>query len=148
MERKLLTAHQLEGALADQRASKAFLGAILVDRGLIRPEVLLAVLSEQFDLPHQALPVEAINWEAAKQFPASAFADGKCFPIAADAQSITVAIANPLNAWALSTMEKAAGFRKVVPVLVTERDLQQALEAYRQRSLTSIERLLKDDGQP
>lgn len=145
VERKLLTTVQLEQALQDQRASREFLGAILVTRGLIRPEVLLQVLSEQFGLPHQALPAEAIDWNVAKQFPASAFADGKCFPIKADASSITVAIANPLNAWALSTMEQAAGFRKVVPVLVTERDLQGALAAYRKRSMQSIESLLKDD---
>lgn len=145
VQRKLLAPAQLDAALADQRLSREFLGAILVRRGLIRPEELLRVLSEQFDLPCERLQAEQMDWRVAKQFPASAFADGTCFPIRADAQSVTVAIANPLNAWALSTMEKAAGFRKVVPVLVPEQDLRDVLEAYRRQSLRSIEHLLKDD---
>ena len=145
VQRKLIAPAQLDAALADQRLSKEFLGAILVRRGLIKPDDLLRVLSEQFDLPCERLQVEQTDWRVAKQFPASAFADGTCFPIRADGQSVTVAIANPLNAWALSTMEKAAGFRKVVPVLVTEQDLRDVLEAYRRQSLRSIEHLLKDE---
>lgn len=145
VQRKLVTTAQLEAALADQRLSREFLGAILVRRGAIKPDALLEVLSEQFDIPCERLSPAQMDWSVPKQFPASAFADGTCLPIRADAQSVTVAIANPLNAWALSTMERAAGFRKIVPVLVTEQDLRALLDAFRRQSLRSIESLLKDD---
>ena len=146
VERTLITQAQLEQALTQQRSTKEFLGAILVRLGFIQPEGLLTMLSQQFNMPHEPLPVERVNWTIAKQFPASMFSDGKCFPIRADADSVTVAIANPLDAWALSAVEKVAGFRKVKPVLVLERELQDTLRAYRQQSLNTIEERFNDDA--
>ena len=146
VERRLITQAQLEQALTQQRSTKEFLGAILVRMGLIQPEALLETLAKQFNMPHEALAVERVNWTVAKQFPASIFSDGKCFPIRADADSVTVAIANPLDAWALSAIEQAAGFRKVKPVLVLERELQAILQAYRRQSLKTIEAQFNDDA--
>ena len=59
---------------------------------------------------------------------------------------VTVAIANPLDAWALSAIEKAAGFRKVEPILVLERELQAVCQAYKQRALQAIEERLTQHG--
>ena len=146
--RRLITQHQLDQALAQQRASREFLGAILIRMGLINPDVLLTTLSEQFGLPHESVSPERVDWNVAKQFPASALADGKCFPIRADAESITVVIANPLDAWALSTIEKAAGFRKVNAVLILDTELQGILQAYRRRSFQTIEEQFNDHGRP
>ena len=146
MERGLITQAQLEQVLAQQRSTKEFLGAMLVRLGFIQPEILLEVLSDQFHMPHEPLTVGRVNWAVAKQFPSSVFSNGKCFPIRADADSVTVAIANPLDAWALSTVEQAAGFRKVKPVLVLERELQEVLRVYRQQSLKTIEAQFNDDA--
>lgn len=139
VERGLITPLQLEQALAEQRSTKEFLGAILVRLKLIRPDVLLKALSEQSGIPYESLTAARVNWEVVKQFPTSVFSSGKCFPIRADAESVTVAIADPLDAWALSTVEKSAGFRTVKPILVLEQELQQVLREYRQRSLKAIE---------
>jgi hypothetical protein len=59
---------------------------------------------------------------------------------------VTVAIANPLDAWSLSGMEKAAGFRTVKPVLVLEQELQQVFQRYRQQLLRHIESRLDQNG--
>ncbi len=83
----------------------------------------------------------------AKQFPASVLAEGKCFPIRADEESVTVAIADPLDAWVLSAIEKFAKFRTVKPVLVLADELRSVLQAYHQQSLRSIEtQLSQGDG--
>ena len=145
LEKGLISRNQLDQALARQRASKEFLGEILVQLGAIRPEVLLDALSEQFHIPQEPLTVERVDWAVTKQFPASVFADGKCFPFRADETSVTVAIANPLDAWALSAVEERSGFRKVRVVLVTDRELQTVLQAYRQRVLRNIGAMLRDD---
>ncbi len=145
VERGLITRGQLDEALVQQRTSRGFLGAILVQRGAIRPEVLLRTLSEQFGLPSERLKVEQMDWRVAAQFPGSVLSEGKCFPIRSDSESVTVAITNPLDAWSLSGMEQAAGFRKVIPILVLEHELQQVVQAYRQHLLRSIELRLKND---
>ena len=143
VERRLLTPAQLEQALLQQRSTKEFLGTILVRLGLIAPDVLLTALSAQFGIPHERVSPERVDWNVVKQFPRSALSDGKCFPIRADAESVTVAIANPLDAWSVSAMEKAAGFRKVRVVLVLDQELRAVVARYHQQALQSIEAQLK-----
>ncbi|MBI4343455.1 MAG: hypothetical protein HY601_01395, partial [Candidatus Omnitrophica bacterium] len=91
-----------------------------------------------FGMPREPLALDRVDWSVIKQFPASAFSGGKCFPIRADAESVTVAIANPLEAWALSAVEQSTQYRKVKPVLISDRELATLLQAYRQRSVQSI----------
>ena len=146
VERHLITREQLDRALAQQRVTKAFLGTTLVDLGLIKPDVLLRTLSEQFEIPRETLSPQRVDWSVAKQFPASALSEGKCFPIRADAESVTVAIANPLDGWSLSAVEQMARFRAVKPVLVSEAELQAVLQAYRRRLLQALESHLDDHG--
>lgn len=141
--RRLITPAQLQEALRQQEATKEFLGAVLVRTGLIKAEALLTTLSEQFGIPHESLSPERVDWTVVGQFAASALADGRCFPIRADEQSVTVAIVNPLDAWALSAVEQAARFRTVKPVLVLERELHQVMQAYRQKLARSITAQLK-----
>ena len=137
--RHLITPQQLEQALSQQRSTKEFLGAILIRMGLIKPDTLLATLSEQFGIPQETVSPDRIDWTVVKQFPASILAERLCFPLRADAESVTVAIANPLDAWSLSAMENASGFRKIKPVLVLEAELRLLQQAYQERSLRDIQ---------
>ena len=145
IQRRLITPAQLERALAQQRSTREFLGAILIRLGLIRPDALLETLSEQFGIPHEPLTIERVDWTLVKQFPTSAFSEGRCLPIRADAQTVTVAIADPLEAWGLSAMEAAAASRTVKPVLVLEEELRGVWHAYRERVLHDVAANLKRD---
>ncbi len=138
VERQLITRGQLEQALLRQRTTGEFLGAILVREGHVKPETLLAALSEQFGVPHEALNPDRIDWDIVKQFPKASLAEGKWFPIRSDAETVTVAITNPLDAGALSAAERVSGFRRVRAVLVLPSDLQAVFARYRQRLLQSI----------
>lgn len=147
VHRGLLTVRQLDDALAQQRSTGEFLGAILLRRGLVTPEVLLEAFSERFGIPRERMSPEQVDWSAARGFPASVLLQGDCFPVRADAFTVTVAISNPLEAWALAAMERAAGVRKILPVLVLERELAAIVQAYQQRSLRALAEHLSDDGQ-
>ena len=146
MERRLITQEQLDEALSQQRVSKEFIGEILIRLGFVTPEALLAVLSARYHIPHESLRVEQIDWSVVKQFSFSRLSQGKCFPIRADAESVTMAIANPLDAWALSSIERMTGMRRVNVVLVLEQELQRALRAYQQQSLRVLQSNLDDHG--
>lgn len=148
IQKGLLTSAQLDEALRQQRATGEFLGAILLRLSLIQPEMLLTTLSEQFGMPCEAVTPERVDWSVVAQFPPSVLASSACFPIRADAESVTVAMANPLEAWALSAVQRAAGFRSVKPVLVLEEQLRRVQQAYRERSLRSITARLDDHGRP
>ena len=144
--RRLLTRAQLEQSLKRQLATKEFLGTILIQMKLISPEALLEALSDQFRMPHQSLSAQDVDWDTVLRFPASALADGRCLPIRADDESVTVALANPLDAWTLSGIEKLAGLRIVKPVLVLERELQEVMRIYRQRLAATLTSDRDDDG--
>ena len=138
VSRGLITAWQLEQALQEQRTTKEFLGAILLRMKLLSPQTLLQALSEQFKIPCESLSIARVDWRAAKQFPRSAFASGKCFPIRADAESVTIAVANPLEAEALSDIGRVAGFRRMDVVLVLEAELRAILRHHQQEALRDL----------
>ncbi len=139
LERRYITSVQLEQALAQQRSTGQFLGAILLKAGAVTAEQLLEVFSEQFGIPWERLDLAQVDWSLAKQFPASTLSGGQCFPIRADQQSVTVAIINPLDAWGMSGIERAAGLRKVKPVLVLEQDLRTVLQEHKRQALATLE---------
>jgi type IV pilus assembly protein PilB len=146
LERRLITREQLDRALAEQRLTREFLGTILVREGWVTPEGLLSALSERYGIPHESLRLDRVDWTVVKQFPSSALAGGKCFPIRADEESVTVAIANPLDLDTLGGIEQVAGFRRVRPVLVLEQQLQEVLKAYQQQVLRGIQNHLGNHG--
>ena len=148
LERRLITPRQLELALEHQRLSKRFLGAILIDLGLITPKALLETLSEQFHIPHEPLSEGQIDWALVRRFPASLLMQGKCFPVRGDDYSVTVALANPLEVDVLSQIEKLVGMREVKPVLVLERELREVVRAYQQRTLQALSSQLGRHGNP
>ena len=53
---------------------------------------------------------------------------------------------NPLDAWALSTIEQAAQFRKIKPVLVLEDELRSVFREYQARMLRHMTERLKRDA--
>ena len=146
VERGLLTREGLERALARQRATGELLGTILIQDALVRPEALLQVFSEQFGIPCESLTPAQVDWRVAAQFPPSILAGHRCFPIRADAETVTVAVADPLDVWAISAVEKVAGLRKVQPVLVLERELDAVCRAYKEQMIRLIGDRLTRDG--
>ena len=146
LSRGLLSEERLLAAMQQQAVDHRFLGAILLERRWVTPEQLLPVLSEQFGIPTEHVSADQVDWRIIKPFPASLLSAGSCFPIRADEVSVTVAIADPLNAWALSDMERFTGIKYVKPVLVLQEELQLLLRAYQQRLLRNITSQFIDDA--
>jgi type IV pilus assembly protein PilB len=145
LERGLITQRQLDEALAQQKESQEFLGQILVKRGLITADQLVPVFADQFGMAYEHVHPEEVDWALVRQYPASLLSAGTCLPIRGDDFTITVAIANPLDAWSLSDIERA-GVRKIRPVLVLERELRAVVTAYRQRLLEAGAKRLNGDA--
>lgn len=139
----LITGDQLQEVLHEQQLTKEFLGKILLKRKLITESDLLKTLSEQFGFSFISFKKEDVNLDITMQFSPTLILDHKCFPVKQDDYSITVAITNPLDAWALSVVEKESKLRKVKFVLVSEKDMQWLLQQYRQYKTVNIQRLFE-----
>ena len=149
VELGLVTPRQLDQALERQRSTGQFLGVILLQMGAITEQGLLSAISRQFGIPHEPLDDARVDWAVAKQFPISVLSSGNGFPIRADANTVTVAISNPLDVWTLSALERSAGRRTVRPVLVLERELRAVIHTYQRQALLALEAKLNSgtDGQ-
>lgn len=128
----LITGEQLKDALDEQRKTNEFLGKILIRKNQFKEKDLLEALAEQFNIPYVSLKYKYIDWHLAKQFSLGLILDYKCFPIAKDEWSVTVAITNPLDVWALKKAEEGARGLKLKLVLVSEGDMKEAIQRYQQ----------------
>ena len=141
----LITEAQLHDALLTQKLSDGFIGTVLINKGVIDKRQLLEALSEQFDIPLVDLKTQYVDIELGRKFSSSLMLDHGCFPLRQDEDSVTVAITNPLNAVAISKVEEEVSPRKVNWVLVSEDDLKELMQNYRQGISRNIQKLLKKD---
>ena len=127
----LITEVELNRALDEQARTNELLGAILLKRTKLKEEDLLRVLSKQFKYPFITLKDRYIDWELVRTFSASLVLDHQCVPIQRDDWTVTVAINNPLDIWAVKKSEEEARGLKVKLVLVSKSDLADAISRYK-----------------
>ena len=139
-----ITQARLEEALAKQKLSKEFLGTVLLKEGFITEEQLVMALSQQFKIPYASLKNFYVDWDLVMRFSPSLVLDHKCFPLREDETSVTFAITNPLDAWALGEVELEAKGHTVKLILVTESERKEILNRFRQYTNIRIRHLLDD----
>ena len=123
----IITLKQLDSALEEQRtAKKRRLGSILVEKGLIREEIVAQVVASQLNLPFVRLPGQNIEQGALALMDGRLATHHMCFPISATTERITVAMANPLDLIAIEDLEFATSL-KVSPVVATLSDITSAI---------------------
>lgn len=138
IELGLITAEQLKYALEEQARTNKFLGEILLKKCGLKEKDLLKALSEQFNIPIISLKSVNINWNFVNKFSAALILDHKCFPIHQDEESMTIAVSNPLDVWAIKKAEEDAGDLKLKLVLVCEKDIEEAIGEYKRHMRTDI----------
>lgn len=142
VEKGLLSLEHLTLALGEQALTKEFLGSILVKRKWIKEKDLLGALSDQYNLQVVDLKTRYIDWTIVKNFSASLIMDHHCFPVERDDFSVTFAILNPLDAWAIKKAEEEAKGLKVKLVLTTQGDMEDAVKRYRAYIQQNVPKLL------
>ncbi|MCX5702224.1 MAG: hypothetical protein NTW64_04525 [Candidatus Omnitrophica bacterium] len=141
IEKGIINSEQLKAALEEQRTSKEFLGTILIRKTQIKEEDLLQALSEQFNVPFVRLKNKYLDWKLMKQFSPSLILDYRCFPVEKDDLTVTIAITNPLDMWALQKCEEEARPMRLKLVLATQSDIQEAIERYQQYMRGNISKM-------
>ena len=129
LSRNLVTPEQLEEALAVQRTRGGSLHAILVERGLVSEPDLLAVLSQGIGIPPISLArmrldpnlKGLVSRDMARQY--------EVIPVACMGQTLTVAMADPLNVFALDMLATMTGL-SINPLLTTSKDIRDAIDQY------------------
>ena len=73
-----------------------------------------------------------IDWDFVDRFSPSLIMEHKCLPLGCDGFVMTVAITNPLDAWALKRAEEETRGYKLNLVLVAEGEMREVIKRYQQ----------------
>ncbi len=129
IERKLISAEDLERALELQRERGDKIGKTLVDMGFIAMRDVLAALAEQWEVPLVTIdgpPAMSPETEAlAPRF----LRQYRCLPFSRDDHTVTLAMADPLDVETIAAVRSCTGL-KVKGVLAAEQEILDAIDKY------------------
>jgi type IV pilus assembly protein PilB len=124
---KLITREQLEKALEAQKAKGGRLSNILVDLKFVKENELISTLSAGLGLPLIDLKRFKIDYEIVKIIPIDIARHYQIIPVSKMGDSITLAMADPLNIFAIDHVAVLTGF-KINPIISSSQDILQAIE--------------------
>ncbi|MEW6428607.1 MAG: GspE/PulE family protein [Thermodesulfobacteriota bacterium] len=102
----LITEEQLPELLALQRGSGLRLGDYLVAKGIVKEESIIAMLSEQLQIPRYDANAFSVDSHLARDLPQATAAKFKVAPLAKDDFVLKIAMVDPMDIQALDTIEK------------------------------------------
>lgn len=129
VNRKLLTQEQLDDVLAVQRTQGGSLNKLLVERGLVNEADLIAALSQGLGIPPINLSRMKLDPNLKGFISRDMAAQYQVMPVSCIGETLTVAMADPLNVFALDTIATMTGLT-VNPLLTTTKDIRDAIDQY------------------
>ncbi len=123
----LITQPQLDKALEEQRAHGGKIGEILQRLGYVSEEDIIECLSHQFGVPSINLRHFEIDASVARLITEEMARKYNVVPIVKTGQTLTVAMADPTNIFAIDEITFSTGF-KVDPVVASEQAISEAIE--------------------
>jgi type IV pilus assembly protein PilB len=123
----LITRPQLDEALRAQRSSKEKLGSILVRLNFISEDQLAGFLSAQYGIPSVTLANLTIDAGVLQLIPPEVAKRYDVLPIRREGDTLTLAMADPVNVHAIDHVTFVTGLR-VLPVVAAQGAIRQAIE--------------------
>ncbi|OQY28910.1 MAG: type IV-A pilus assembly ATPase PilB [Candidatus Cloacimonetes bacterium 4572_55] len=147
VKHKIITKKQLDETLAEQaRIGEGRLGFHLVRMGVLSERKLLTFLGRQYRLPIIDLSKVEIHPNVIKLIPSDVAVKYQAIPVKRVGRKLTVAIANPLDMFALDDIKFVTAM-DVEPAVGAESAIKKAIDKYYEQadSLADIMRLAEED---
>ncbi len=129
VESGLITKEQLAEALEIQKNDNERLGTILVKLGYLTEDAITSFLSKQYGIPAVNLEHFEISEDVIKRIPADIARKYLLIPITRTGSTLTVAMADPTNIYALDDIKFLTGLN-VEPVVASELSIKKAIDRY------------------
>lgn len=132
VDANIITQEQLLQTQKIQENTHERLGYIMVQLGYITEELLLDFLSKQLNIPRVSfIEIGKIDEDVAKCIPEFAIRKYRLFPISKEGNTITVAMANPLDVLAIDDIKLMVGKDCNIQIAIaSEREIRGAIEKY------------------
>lgn len=127
IKNKLITQDQLDQAIEVQKKQGGRLSEVIISLKLVKEEDLISALSEGLKFPLIDLKRFKIDPEIVKIIPAEIARRYQIVPISKIGDTLTLAMADPLNIFAIDTVESFTGY-KINPIISSTQDIMQAIE--------------------
>jgi type IV pilus assembly protein PilB len=127
LKSKKINAEQLERALKIQKEKQIPLRKVLIDQGFISEEELLSLLSHQLYVPILHLAKYKFDPEIIRLIPEHVAKQYALIPLSRIGSSLTVAMADPLNIFALDDLKILTGCNIDI-VLSTQDEMSRAID--------------------
>jgi type II secretory ATPase GspE/PulE/Tfp pilus assembly ATPase PilB-like protein len=137
----LLSAEQLDAAVAAAQQTRKALPAVLIERGWIAEAEILKILARQQGWRFVTLKELSIPAQAVRAVPPRLAAYYSIMPVDFAEGVLTVAVSNPLELAAIEDLESTLGL-KVERVLACRDDILEALRRYYGVGADTVERIL------
>ncbi|MGH7365002.1 MAG: type IV-A pilus assembly ATPase PilB [Candidatus Rokuibacteriota bacterium] len=124
---KLITPEQLQRALAEQKGSADKLGTILVRLQFITEDSLVSFLSKQYAMPAITVAQVDPDPDVLKLVPEQIAKKHSVLPIKRMGNTLTLAMADPTNVFALDDVGFMTGLQ-IQPVVASEAAIRKAFE--------------------
>ncbi|MBI3330538.1 MAG: Flp pilus assembly complex ATPase component TadA [Candidatus Omnitrophica bacterium] len=129
ISRGLLTPAQLDDVLAVQRSQGRSLQVLLLERGLVSEADLVAVISQGIGIPPISLSRMKLDVGLKALIPRDLALQYQLIPVSCTGQTLTIAMADPLNVFALDTVAAITGL-SITPVLATPKDIRDTIDTF------------------
>jgi type IV pilus assembly protein PilB len=129
IDNKLITREQLDQALELQKNKGGRLSKIIIELGLAKESDLAFVLSQGLGLPLIDLKRIKIDPDVLKIIPAKICYHYQIIPISKMGSTLTIAMADPLNIFAIDTLRDLTGFQ-MNPIISTTEQIIQAIDQF------------------
>jgi len=144
LENKLVTQEQLARALRLQELKRISLRKVLVQEKMVSEEELLSLLSNRLYIPTLHLSKYKFDQEIVKLIPEHTARQYCVIPLSQMGSTITVAMADPLNIFALDDLKVITG-SNVDIVLGMEDEINKAIDSQYHCGSQGMEDILKED---
>ncbi|RKY31161.1 MAG: type II secretion system protein GspE [Candidatus Omnitrophota bacterium] len=126
---KIISREQLDKALEVQKQKGGRLSDIIVELKFIEKKDLVFILSEGLGFPLIDLKRFKIDPEIVKTIPPDIARNYQIIPISKMGETITLAMADPLNIFAIDHVRSLTGY-KINPIISSADEIIQAIELY------------------
>jgi type IV pilus assembly protein PilB len=141
---KVITKAQLDKALKAQKEKGGSLRQILVQSGFVSEKDLMSVLSQGLGIPPISLSRFKIDAELLKLIPHDLANKYQIMPVSKVGNMLTVAMADPLNIFAIDDMRAVTGL-EIGTIIASQKEVQDAIDQYyTEATHEAIEELMKD----
>ncbi|MBN1872225.1 MAG: Flp pilus assembly complex ATPase component TadA [Candidatus Omnitrophica bacterium] len=129
LDKKLISAKNLAAAIDIQKEVGGKLSDILIERGFVDKKDLMVVLSQELGIPPINLSRYRIDTSLVKLIPRKFAERYKIMPISKMGNLLTVAMADPLNIFAIDEIKTLTGFQIGI-LIATDKDIESAIDQY------------------